>query len=162
MKQLIAIILLAGALRLWSLDRLPPGLHYDEAAYAQAAHEMRLGQTLVAFELKRCRRRSIGMVVSPEGLSVRAPRWATWSDIEQALQDTSARRPTRLILPCHAEDIDRPALARIHDELKPAVPLRVVRLEALIWLEAPLAMNCTGPVVTLASEVKLTWPPDCA
>jgi predicted metal-dependent hydrolase len=57
--------------------------------HPQAAHEMRLGQMLVAFELKRCRRRSIGMVVSPEGLSVRAPRWATWSDIEQALQDKS-------------------------------------------------------------------------
>jgi predicted metal-dependent hydrolase len=57
--------------------------------HPEAAHEMRLGQTLVAFELKRCRRRSIGMVVSPEGLTVRAPRWATWSDIEQALQDKS-------------------------------------------------------------------------
>jgi predicted metal-dependent hydrolase len=57
--------------------------------HPQAAHEMRLGQMLVAFELKRCRRRSIGMVVSPEGLTVRAPRWATWSDIEQALQDKS-------------------------------------------------------------------------
>ena len=54
-----------------------------------AEHEIRLGQSLVAFELKRCKRRSIGMVVSPEGLSVRAPRWATWSDIEQALQDKS-------------------------------------------------------------------------
>ncbi len=42
------------------------------------------------------------------------------ADVEQALLDASARRPTRLILPCHAEDIDRPALARIHDELKPA------------------------------------------
>lgn len=51
-----------------------------------AQHEIRLGDALVGFELKRVRRRSIGMVVSPEGLSVRAPRWAGWGEIEQALQ----------------------------------------------------------------------------
>ena len=42
------------------------------------------------------------------------------ADLEQALLDASSREPTRLILPCHAEDIDRPAMARIRDELKPA------------------------------------------
>lgn len=52
-----------------------------------AQHEIRLGDALVAFELKRVRRRSIGMVVGPEGLSVRAPRWVGWLEIENALKD---------------------------------------------------------------------------
>ncbi len=57
--------------------------------HPQAQHEMRLGDALVAFELKRARRSSIGMVVGPEGLSVRAPRWVGWGEIEQALQAKS-------------------------------------------------------------------------
>lgn len=54
--------------------------------HPQARHEIRLGNALVAFELKRVRRRSIGMVVGPDGLSVRAPRWVGWTEIEEALQ----------------------------------------------------------------------------
>jgi predicted metal-dependent hydrolase len=57
--------------------------------HPHAQHEMRLGDALVAFELKRGKRRSIGMVVGPEGLSVRAPRWVGWGEIEQALQAKS-------------------------------------------------------------------------
>ncbi len=48
--------------------------------------EIRLGKALVGYECKRVRRRSIGMVVSDEGLSVRAPTWVSWADIEVALR----------------------------------------------------------------------------
>lgn len=51
-----------------------------------AQHEIRLGQAVVAYEFKRARRRSIGMVVTVDGLSVRAPKWASWTDIETALR----------------------------------------------------------------------------
>lgn len=54
--------------------------------HPQAQHEIRLGQALVAYEFKRARRRSIGMVVTQDGLSVRAPKWASWTDIETALK----------------------------------------------------------------------------
>ncbi|MDE2593056.1 MAG: M48 family metallopeptidase [Burkholderiales bacterium] len=54
--------------------------------HPQAQHEIRLGQALVAYEFKRARRRSIGMVVTVDGLTVRAPKWATWADIETALR----------------------------------------------------------------------------
>jgi predicted metal-dependent hydrolase len=57
--------------------------------HPHAAHEMRIGDVLVAFELKRLKRNSIGMVVGPDGLSVRAPRWAGWPEIEQALREKS-------------------------------------------------------------------------
>lgn len=40
--------------------------------------------------------------------------------VEQALRDVAARRPVRLILPCHADDVGRPALAQIVAELNAA------------------------------------------
>jgi predicted metal-dependent hydrolase len=55
--------------------------------HPRAEREIRLGEVLVAYEFKRARRRSIGMVVSTEGLSVRAPRWVGWGEVEAALRD---------------------------------------------------------------------------
>lgn len=65
--------------------------------HPRADHEVRLGDALVAFELKRVRRRSIGMVVGAEGLSVRAPRWVGLTEIEQALQDKARWICSRLV-----------------------------------------------------------------
>jgi predicted metal-dependent hydrolase len=44
----------------------------------------------VAYMLRRSRRRSIGFVVGPEGLSVSAPRWVGLGEIESALRDKAA------------------------------------------------------------------------
>ncbi|CAH0353565.1 M48 family metallopeptidase [Aquabacterium sp. CECT 9606] len=57
--------------------------------HPQAEREVRLGDVIVAYEFQRVRRRSIGMVVSSEGLSVRAPRWVSSGDIETALHAKS-------------------------------------------------------------------------
>ena len=46
-----------------------------EFQHPRASHEVLFGEHLVCYELKRARRRSIGFVVGPEGLSVSAPRW---------------------------------------------------------------------------------------
>ena len=72
------------------LDSLPVFRH------PRAQHEIRLGHALVAFELKRVRRRSIGMVVGVEGLSVRAPRWVGWTEIETALTEKARWICTKL------------------------------------------------------------------
>ena len=64
--------------------RLMPGFRHP-----QASREIRLGQHSVAYEIKRTRRRSIGFVVSLEGLSVSAPRWVNQADIDSALHDKS-------------------------------------------------------------------------
>lgn len=45
---------------------------------------------IVPYELQRSRRRSIGFIVGHEGLTVRAPGWATLATIETALQEKSA------------------------------------------------------------------------
>ena len=53
--------------------------------HPQADREIRLKEHLVAYALKRARRRSIGFIVGAEGLSVNAPRWVGIGDIEAAL-----------------------------------------------------------------------------
>ncbi|HEX6138546.1 MAG TPA: SprT family zinc-dependent metalloprotease [Casimicrobiaceae bacterium] len=54
------------------------------------ARQVVLAGQVVAYRLIRARRRSIGMEVHFEGLSVRAPRWVTLRDIEAALVERSA------------------------------------------------------------------------
>ena len=58
--------------------------------HPRANRETRLSGTSVAYEFKRAKRRSIGFVVGPEGLVVRAPQWVTLREVESALQEKSA------------------------------------------------------------------------
>jgi hypothetical protein len=62
------------------------------------AHRVLLGNEFVPYQLTRAKRRSIGFVVSPEGLKVRAPRWVAVVDIERVLQGRGEwiRRQLRL------------------------------------------------------------------
>ena len=55
--------------------------------HPQADREIRLQEHVVAYALKRARRRSIGFIVGMEGLSVNAPKWVGVSDIEAALRE---------------------------------------------------------------------------
>jgi predicted metal-dependent hydrolase len=54
-----------------------------------ADREIRLHEHVVAYALKRARRRSIGFIVGTEGLSVNAPKWVGLHDIEAALHEKS-------------------------------------------------------------------------
>ena len=54
--------------------------------HPQATRSLRLQGVQVAFSLVRARRRSIGMRIGPDGLSVRAPRWTSLPEIDQVLQ----------------------------------------------------------------------------
>jgi predicted metal-dependent hydrolase len=59
--------------------------------HPQADREIRLlQQHVVAYALKRARRRSIGFIVGTEGLSVNAPKWVGIGDIEAALHEKAA------------------------------------------------------------------------
>ena len=58
--------------------------------HPQADREIRLDEHVVGYTLKRARRRSIGFIVGPEGLSVNAPKWVGVHDIEVALQEKAA------------------------------------------------------------------------
>jgi len=58
--------------------------------HPQASREIRLDEHLVAYALKRARRRTIGFIVGVEGLSVNAPKWVGVADIESALREKGA------------------------------------------------------------------------
>lgn len=49
-------------------------------------HQVLIGAQWLPYALTRAKRSSIGFVVGPEGLKVRAPRWVAIADIERALQ----------------------------------------------------------------------------
>ncbi len=68
----------------------PSGLAPAVFRHPQADREIRLKEHLVAYALKRARRRSIGFIVGVEGLSVNAPKWVGIGDIEAALQEKAA------------------------------------------------------------------------
>jgi predicted metal-dependent hydrolase len=55
--------------------------------HPQADREIRLNEHIVAYALRRARRRSIGFIVGAEGLSVNAPKWVSIREIESALQE---------------------------------------------------------------------------
>ena len=58
--------------------------------HPQANRELQLQGTWVAYRFERARRRSIGFVVGPEGLVVRAPRWVPQAEVDAALRTKSA------------------------------------------------------------------------
>src|SRR5690606_33480861 len=68
-----------------------------EFRHPQAERVVRLGHLTVAYACQRAKRRSIGMIVSAEGLSVRAPRWVSYGDIETALQARARWICTKLV-----------------------------------------------------------------
>lgn len=66
---------------------LPSLLAPAEFRHPRAQREVLLGDAVVAYALQRARRRSIGLSVGPDGLSVRAPGWVTLSAIDDALRE---------------------------------------------------------------------------
>ncbi len=75
----------------------PPALPAPAAAPApsvfrhpRSQRDIRFGEHVVAYELRRARRRSIGFVVGAEGLTVSAPRWVGLGDVETALREKAA------------------------------------------------------------------------
>jgi len=73
-----------------SVPPAAPPLAPAEFRHPQADREIRLEHHVVAYALKRARRRSIGFVVGAEGLSVNAPKWVGLADIETALREKAA------------------------------------------------------------------------
>lgn len=54
--------------------------------HPRASRETRLGAALVAYEFQRGQRRTIGLSVGPQGLSVRAPRWTPLAEVDALVQ----------------------------------------------------------------------------
>ena len=74
----------------------PPALPMTQVFQPAAWHHpranrmLRLGSCDVAYEFKRGKRRTIGLSVSTDGLSVSAPRWTPVGEVEALLHDKAA------------------------------------------------------------------------
>jgi hypothetical protein len=70
-----------------SLDEVLAGARFT---HPRGNRQALLGNTAVAYEFRRARRRNIGFLVGPEGLTVTAPKWVPLYEVEAALQEKSA------------------------------------------------------------------------
>lgn len=103
-----------------------------------ATHELQLGGHLVAYALRRARRRSIGFVVTGDGLAVSAPRWVRQADIEAALQAKAGW-----------------VLRKLHEQRERAHRQLAARVEwrdgaELSYLGAPLRLRLDGAAIGAA------------
>jgi predicted metal-dependent hydrolase len=55
--------------------------------HPQSNREVRLADAVVGYEFTRAKRKSIGFVIGPDGLVVRAPRWTPLHEVDAALQE---------------------------------------------------------------------------
>jgi predicted metal-dependent hydrolase len=75
-----------------TLARTTPEPRLDELLqpacfrHPRANREAMLGDSIVAFEFKRARRRNIGFSVGPEGLTVSAPKWVPLYEVDAAVR----------------------------------------------------------------------------
>ena len=69
---------------------LPLAVPTSVLRHPEANRESRLGDVLVAYRFARGQRRTIGLSVGPQGLSVRAPRWTPLGEVERLLQSKAA------------------------------------------------------------------------
>jgi predicted metal-dependent hydrolase len=71
----------------------PPAVPLDQVLaphafrHPEANREALLGQVLVAYHFRRVKRRNIGFMVAPEGLTVSAPRWVPLAEVDAAVQN---------------------------------------------------------------------------
>jgi predicted metal-dependent hydrolase len=56
-------------------------------AHPQANRKVSLDKAVVAYLFTRAKRRTIGFVIGPDGLVVRAPKWTPMFEVEAALQE---------------------------------------------------------------------------
>lgn len=77
-----------AALRATAPEPSPPAPERQATdRHPRAQREIMLAGVVIGYELVRVKRKSIGMVVTTEGLSVRVPRWVSIGDIELALRE---------------------------------------------------------------------------
>jgi predicted metal-dependent hydrolase len=54
--------------------------------HPRAEREILLGEHRIGYAFRRSRRHSIGFVIGTDGLTVSAPRWVAWKDVDAALR----------------------------------------------------------------------------
>lgn len=71
----------------------PPAVRLDQVLaphafrHPEANREALLGEVRVGYHFRRVKRRNIGFMVGPEGLTVSAPRWVPLAEVDAAVQN---------------------------------------------------------------------------
>ncbi len=116
--------------------------------HPQADREIRLQEHLVAYALKRARRRSIGFTVGIEGLSVNAPKWAGLGDIESALREKAS-----WILRKLAEQQERAQrLQKAKIDWRDGTAIPFLGEQVIVVLDARAGLTKAGAVLNTCAE----------
>jgi len=73
--------------RVLDLFDVTPSTVVAQFAHPRASRRIALATCDVAYAFRRAKRRTIGMVIGPDGLEVSAPRWVTVGEIESTLHE---------------------------------------------------------------------------
>ncbi|NBU19435.1 MAG: M48 family peptidase [Betaproteobacteria bacterium] len=73
--------------RVLDLFDLAPSTIAAQFVHPRASRRIALATCDVAYAFRRAKRRTIGMVIGPDGLEVSAPRWVTVGEIEATLHE---------------------------------------------------------------------------
>jgi predicted metal-dependent hydrolase len=73
--------------RVLDLFDVAPSTVAAQFAHPRASRRIALATCEVAYAFRRAKRRTIGMVIGPDGLEVSAPRWVTVGEIESTLHE---------------------------------------------------------------------------
>jgi predicted metal-dependent hydrolase len=123
-----------------ALDGLAPATF----RHPRASREARLNGHLVAFELRRAKRKSIGFVVGPEGLVVSAPRWVGLAEVESALQE----RARWVLAKLREQDERARRLATAKVEWRDGTTIPFLGETVIVVLDP----RCTGAVLHTAPD----------
>lgn len=131
-----------------------PALTLDQALapqsfrHPEANREVLLGTLHVAYHFRRGKRRTIGFVVGPEGLTVTAPRWVTLGDVDAALKE-KARWITGKLTQVR-ERAERIAAARI--EWRDGATFPFLGEDVIVVLDPRHAFDASGAVLNTDGE----------
>jgi len=118
---------------------------------------------VVAYEFKRGKRRTIGFVVGPEGLAVRAPTWLALRDVDAALQERAQWIIKKLgeTRERHERLIDQRIDWR-NDALFPFLgqQVKVVLDPAQATGAAGALLEAESPLLTLSLAIPQSAPPE--
>ena len=127
------------------LHAVLPAAHWR---HPRASRQLQLGACLVAYEFKRGKRRTIGLSIGPDGLSVSAPRWTPLAEVEALL-----RNKTRWVLDKLQATRERQAQAeQARIEWRDGACFPYLGEQVVLMLDPTHAFRAAGAVLEATSE----------
>ena len=140
------------------LDAVLTATHWQ---HPRASRQLQLGACLVAYEFKRGKRRTIGLSVGPDGLSVSAPRWTPLAEVEALL-----RNKARWVLDKLQAVRERQAQAeQARIEWRDGARFPYLGDDVVLCLGAAPSVRASGAVLNITHEgrhLRLSLPPQAS